>query len=70
MSFEALARLVVDLPEHVEIVLGIDRSVLGRQVAHVAERRQDLVAGAKIFVDRFRLGRQFDDNDIHENPIS
>jgi hypothetical protein len=67
---QALAGLVVDLPEHMEIVLGIDRSVLRRQIAHVAERRQDLVAGAKVFVDRFRLGRRLDDNDIHENPIS
>ena len=67
---QAFSRLVVDLPEHVEIVLGIDRSVLRREVAYMAERRQYLVAGAKVFVDRFCLGRRLDDNDIHENPIS
>ena len=67
---EALAGLVVDLPEHAEIVLGIDRSVLRREVTDMAERRQHLVAGAKVFVDRFCLGRRLDDNDIHENPIS
>ena len=67
---EALLGLVVDLPEHAEIVLGIDRSVLGRQVAHMAERGQHLVAGAKVFVDRLGLGRRLDDDDIHENPIS
>ena len=67
---EALLRLGVDLPDHAEIVLGIDRAVLGREVTDMAERGQHLVAGAKILVDRLGLGGRFDDNDIHEIPIS
>ena len=55
---EPLLGLVVDLPDHAEIVLGVDRAVLGRQVPHMAERGQYLVAGAKIFVDRLGLGRR------------
>ncbi len=63
---EALLGLVVDLPNHPEIVLGVDRSVLGRQVPDVPERGQYLVAGAKVAIDRLRLGRRLDDDDVHE----
>ena len=45
------------------------RAVLGRQVPHVAERRQYLVAGAKVFIDGLGLGRRFNNDDIHENPM-
>ena len=44
---QPLLGLVVDLPEHLEIVLRIDRAILGRQVADMAERSQNLVAGAR-----------------------
>ena len=44
---EPLARLGVDLPDHAEIVLRIDRAVLGRQVADMAEGGQHLVAGPR-----------------------
>src|SRR5262245_43413988 len=66
---QPLLRLVVDFPKHAEVVLGIDRAVLGREVPHVTERGQDLVAGAKVFVDRLGLGRGLDNDDIHEAPI-
>jgi len=66
---EALLRLVVDLPDHAEILLGIDRAVFGRQVADMAERGQYLVAGTQIFVDRLGLGRRFNDYDIHAIPM-
>jgi hypothetical protein len=66
---EALLGLVVDLPDHAEIVRGIDRAVLGRKVAHMAERSQYLVAGTKVLIDRFGLGRRFDYDDIHEIPM-
>jgi hypothetical protein len=66
---EPLLRLVVDLPKHVEVVLGVDRAVLGREVPHVAERGQDLVAGAKVLVDRLGLGRGLNNDDIHEAPM-
>ena len=65
-----LLGLGVDLPEHVEIVLGIDRAVLGRQVPHMAERGQHLIAAAQILVDRLGLGGQFNDDDIHVIPMS
>ena len=48
-----------------EVVVGIDRAVLGRQVADVAEGGQDLVAAAEILVDRLGLGGRFDDDDLH-----
>ena len=49
--------------------IGIDRAVLGRQVADMAERGQDLVALAQIFVDRFRLGGRFYQYKVHVNPL-
>ncbi len=66
---EALLRLGIDLPEHAEIGVGIDRAVLGRQVAHMAERGQNLVAPAEILIDRLRLGGRFNDYEIHDNPM-
>ena len=66
---EPLLRLGIDLPDHAEIALGIDRAVLGGKIAHVSERRQDLVAGAKIFVDGLGLGRRFHNHDIHAIPM-
>ncbi len=66
---EALVRLGVDLPDHAEVIIGVDRAVLGRQVADMAKRCQDLVAGAQVFIDRLRLGRRLDNDNIHENPI-
>ena len=65
MSETRLAAFGVDLPDHREIVVGIDRAVLGRQVADVAEGGQDLVVRAEILVDRLRLGGRFDDDDVH-----
>jgi hypothetical protein len=64
-----LLGLGVDLPQHAEIVLGIDRAVLGRQVPHMAERGQHLIATAQIFIDRLGLGGRFNDDDIHVNPM-
>jgi hypothetical protein len=55
-----------DLPRHVEAVLGIDRPVLGRQVADMAVGGENRVVGAEIFVDRLGLGGRFDDDDGHE----
>ena len=58
-----LASLGVDLPLHLKIVLDVHRAVFGGQVAHMAERGENLVIPAKIFVDRLGLGRRFDDDD-------
>ena len=62
---DALAALRVDLPEHPEIVVRVDRAVLCRQIADVAEGGQDLVVAAEIFVDRLRLRGRFDDEHLH-----
>ena len=56
---EPLLRLGIDLPEHLEIVVRIDRPGLRRQVADMAERGQNLVALAQILIDGLRLGGQF-----------
>ena len=56
---EPLLRLGIDLPEHLEIVVRIDRAGLRRQVADMAERGQDFVALAQILIDGLRLGGQF-----------
>ena len=53
---EPLLGLVIDLPDHAEIGLGVDRAVLGRQVPDVAERSQHLVPRAEILVDGLGLG--------------
>jgi len=62
---DVLAAVSADLPCHVEAVLGIDRSVLGRQVAHVAVACQNRVVVAQILVDRLGFGRRFDNNNGH-----
>jgi hypothetical protein len=67
---DALVRLCVDLPEHAEIRLGIDRAILGGEVADMAKGSQYLIARAEVLVNRLRLGRRFDYDNIHENPIS
>ena len=66
---EPLGRLGIDLPEHAKIVIRVHRAALGRQVADMAERGQDLVALAQIFVDRFRLGGRFYQYEVHSNPL-
>ena len=62
-------RIRRDFPFHGEIGVGIDRAVLGRQVADMAERGQNRVVVAKIFVDRLGLGGGFDDDDWHGGPF-
>ena len=66
---ETLGRLAVDLPFHGEIGVRFDRTVLCGQIAHMAERGENLVAAAEIFVDRLGLGRRFDDDDVHEIQV-
>ena len=46
----------------VEALLGIDRTVLGRQVAHVSEGGEHAVPASQILLDGLRLGRRFDDD--------
>ena len=65
-----LLRLWIDLPKHAEIVVRIDRAVFWGEVPNVAKRGQDLIAGAEVLIDRLRLGRQLDYDNIHGNPVS
>ncbi len=60
-----LLGFAVNLPVHHEIVVGLDRAVLRRQVPDVPVRCDDLVARTQIFVDRLGLSGGFDDNDVH-----
>ena len=62
---DPLGRPAVDLPGHGEILVGPHRAVLGRQVADMAVGGKNREVLAEIFVDGFRLGRRFDDDDIH-----
>src|SRR3546814_170787 len=61
---------IVDLPVHFEVRVRAHRAVPGRQVAHMAVGGEDGIIAAKILVDGLRLGRRFDDNDIHKIKIS
>jgi hypothetical protein len=62
---DTLGRPSVGLPIHREIFIGPDRAVLRRQVAHMAVGGKNGEALAEIFVDGFRLGGRFDDDDVH-----
>ena len=49
---------------HRKIIFGIDCAGLGNQVAHVSIRGEDFKILAQIFLQRFGLGRRFDDQEI------
>jgi len=63
---DLLGAAPLDLPLHREVVLGIDRAVLGRQVADMPEGGDHLVVRTEIFVDRLGLGRRLDDEELHD----
>ena len=67
---EPAGRLGVDLPDHLEIGVGIDGAVLRRQVADMAERGQNLVGRAQILVDRLGFRRRLHNDDIHVVPVT
>jgi hypothetical protein len=60
----AHARLLVaiQLPVHLEALVGADRAVLGRQIADVTIAGQNLVVLAQILLDGLGLGRGSDDD--------
>ena len=60
-----LVGAAVHVPVHLEVLVGLHRAVLGRQIAHVPVGRQHFVAGAQVFVDRLGLGDRFDNDDVH-----
>ncbi|MFK4666672.1 hypothetical protein ABIF76_007526 [Bradyrhizobium ottawaense] len=67
---EPAGRLGVDLPDHLEIGVGIDGAVLRGQVADMAERGQNLIGRAQIFVDRLGFRRRLHNDDIHVVPVT
>ncbi len=67
---ESAGRLGVDLPDHLKVGLRIDRSVLRRKIADMAERGQNLVGASQIFVDRLGFRRRLDNDDIHAHSNS
>jgi len=64
--FDVFFAVACNLPQHVKLIVGINRAVFGRQVAHVAVRGQNSVIIAQIFVDCFGFGRGFDNNNGHK----
>ena len=62
---ELLGTVRRNLPRHGEILGGVHRSVAGRQIAHMAKTGQHLIAAAEVLVDGLRLGRRFNDNELH-----
>jgi hypothetical protein len=67
---EAFGCLGIHLPDHLEVLLGIDRPVLGGQVADMTEGGQNFIARTQIFIDGLRLGGRLHDDNFHENPMS
>src|SRR5262249_6899749 len=65
---EALLRFRIDFPDHPEIVVRIHRPVFRGQVAHVAERGQNLVTTTQVLIDCLGLSRRFDNDDVHDGP--
>ena len=61
-----LGALRLDLPFHGEVILGINRAILRRQVAHMPEGSEDVISAPEIFIDGLRLRRRFDDDDFHD----
>ncbi len=60
-----LACLVaIIFPGHREAVIGIDRAVLGGQIADMPVGRQDPIVPAQIFLDGLGLGRRSDDDEL------
>ena len=53
-----------DLVLHREVVFGVDRAVLGHQIANVTIGGEYLEIGPEIFFQWLRLGRRFDDQQI------
>ncbi len=61
---ELLRAIGRHLPFHREVVVRIDRTILRRKVAHVPERREHPMTRAQVFLDGFRLGGRFDDDEL------
>ena len=69
---DMLRVLFDDLIFHLEAARHIDCAVLRHEVTHVSVRGQNLVVLAQVFLDRLRLRRRLDDDQIlaHRMPVS
>ena len=56
---------VIYLPVHDEVVVGLDRAILGGKVANVTERRDHFKVRPQVLVDGFGFGRRFDNHNVH-----
>ena len=56
--------LLEHLVLHGEAVIGIDRAFLGHEVAHVPVGGEHFEVLAEVFLDRLRLGRRFDYDEV------
>ena len=61
----ALGRLGVRFPHHLEIIVRIDRAILGGKVADMPVGGQDFIVLAQVLVDRFGLGGRLYDDKFH-----
>ena len=61
---DVLLVLVDQFVAHREVVVRVDRALLGDQVADMAVRGQDVEVLAQVLVDRLRLRRRFDDEQV------
>ena len=64
-GFDVLFAVRRDLPFHRESLLGIDRTILGGQVANVAVGGKDGIFRPEVFVDCLGLSRGFNNNYGH-----
>ena len=62
---DTLGRFGICLPHHREIIVRIDRTILGGKVTDMPVGRQDLIVLAEILVDGFRLCGRLDDDKFH-----
>ena len=62
---EALLLVAIELPVHREILVRAHAAILGWQVADVTVAGENLEVLAEIFLDGFRLGGRFDDDQLH-----
>ena len=68
-GLEVLAAIGLHLPIHGKVVVGMHRAILWRQVAHMAVRRQNGIAGPQIGVDRLGLGGRFNNDNGHGESL-
>ena len=62
---EALLLVAIEFPVHREALVRADAAILGRQVADVTVAGENLEVLAEVFLDGFRLGGRFDDDQLH-----